>query len=165
MQLQHTSETLHQCCQVCGFPLELGYFNTVAVRWSGPNNVSPWNANYTTKVLHQKKKKMLPPGTGTQFFTGDPPWNAIGQVLSRNWVGFVTKTWQPCPPPSPAPPIYRCATGPRPNTLPCQSLQELSWQKYIYIYIVYIFPSTVLLPKKKKDFIIAVFNILHKVNI
>ncbi len=140
MQLQHTSETLHQCCQVCGFPLELGYFNTVAVRWSGPNNVNPWNVNYTTKVLHQKKMYFTPWERKT-ISTGDPPRNAIGLILSRNWVCFVTKTWQPCPPPSPAPPIYRCATGPRPNTLPCQSLQELSWQKYIEINIYSIYFS------------------------
>ncbi len=25
----------------------------------------------------------------------DPPRNAIGLVLSGNWVGFVPKTWQP----------------------------------------------------------------------
>ncbi len=82
VQLQHISETLHQCCQVCGFPLELGYFNTVAVRWSGPNNVSPWNVNYTTKVLHQKNVYFTPWGLNT-IFTGDPPWNAMGLILGK----------------------------------------------------------------------------------
>lgn len=28
--------TEQQCCQVCDFPAELGYFNTVAVGWSSP---------------------------------------------------------------------------------------------------------------------------------
>ncbi len=28
-------------------------------------------------------------------FTGEPPRNAIGLVLSSNWAGFVAKTWQP----------------------------------------------------------------------
>ncbi len=67
-----------ECCHVPGFPAELGYFNTVAAGcFSCPrveatqNNVifSPWNAN----------------------FTGEPPQNAIGLVLSSNWAGFVAK--------------------------------------------------------------------------
>ncbi len=35
---------------------------------------------------------ILPPGM--QILLGDPPRNAIGIVLSSNWVGCVVKTWQ-----------------------------------------------------------------------
>ncbi len=52
---------------------------------------SPWTANFT-KVT-PPKNMYLPPGT--QFLLVDPPLNAIGLVLSSNWVGFVVKTWQP----------------------------------------------------------------------
>ncbi len=78
-----------ECCQVRGFPAELGYFNTVAASCfscprveATPNNVifSPWNAN----------------------FTWEPPskcdWASFGLVLSSNWAGFVAKTWQPWQP-------------------------------------------------------------------
>ncbi len=102
MQLQHTSETLHQCYQVCGFSVELGYFNTVAVRWNGPNNVSPWNAN-CTRELHQKMY-ILPPGA--TIFTGDPPRNAIGLVLGKFWLEIRRVLLQKPSNPSPAPPIY-----------------------------------------------------------
>ncbi len=30
------------------------------------------------------------------IFMRNPPRNAIGLVLSSNWVGFVVKTWQSC---------------------------------------------------------------------
>jgi len=76
--------TNNQCCQVCDFPAELGYFNTVAAGcfscpWveATPNNMifSPWNANFTRRTL--PKTRILPPGTGS------------------NWAGFVVKTGNP----------------------------------------------------------------------
>jgi len=61
--------------------------------WSDPNNVifSPWNANFTRGT----RQKMWSLSHGMWFLPGDPPWNAIGLVLSSNWAGFVVKTWQP----------------------------------------------------------------------
>ncbi len=63
-----------ECCHVCGFPAELGYFNTVAAGCFSCPRVE-----------------------ATPITISDPR-NAIGLVLSSNWAGFVAKTWQPWQP-------------------------------------------------------------------
>ncbi len=73
------------CCQFCGFPAELGYFNTVAAGYFSCPRVEATPITW-----------YLAPGMRT--LPGNPPRNAIGLVLSSNWAGFVAKTWQPCGP-------------------------------------------------------------------
>ncbi len=75
--------TSTQCCQVRGFPSELGYFKIsyrglffMSTGWSEPNNVifSPCNVNFTRENL-SKNVNFMPPER--DFYQG-PPWNAIG---------------------------------------------------------------------------------------
>ncbi len=73
------------CCQVRGFPAELGYFNTVA---AGCFSCPQVEATPITWYL----------APGMRTLPGNPPRNAIGLVLSSNWAGFVAKTWQPWQP-------------------------------------------------------------------
>ncbi len=88
-----------QCWRVRGFPAESGYFNTVAVGcFSCPRvEVTPitWYLVPGMWILPGKplqKSVFYPPEC---YFTGGPPRNVIGLVLSNNWVGFVVNTWQP----------------------------------------------------------------------
>ncbi len=74
-----------ECCQVRGFPVELGYFNTVA---AGCFSCPRVEATQITWYL----------APGMRTLPGNPPRNAIGLVLSSNWAGFIAKTWQPCGP-------------------------------------------------------------------
>ncbi len=74
-----------ECCQVRGFPAELGYCNTVAVGCFSCPRVEATPITW-----------YLAPGMRT--LPGNPPRNAIGLVLSSNWAGFVAKTWQPWSP-------------------------------------------------------------------
>ncbi len=68
-----------QCCQVLGFPMEFGYFNTVVGGCF----------SFQKRVFYSPER---------DFYQGTPSkcdW-ASELVLSSNWAGFVGKTWQPC---------------------------------------------------------------------
>ncbi len=75
-----------QCCQVCDFLVELGYFNTVATGcFSCPRvKATPitWYLAPAMQILpgepHQKNMYFI---TRNAIFTGDPPRNAVGLVL------------------------------------------------------------------------------------
>ncbi len=74
-----------ECCQVCGFPAELGYFNTVA---AGCFSCPRVEATPITWYL----------APGMRTLQGNPPRNAIGLVLGWFWVAIgrvlLRKTWQ-----------------------------------------------------------------------
>ncbi len=69
-----------QCCQVCSFPVELGYFCTVA-------------ALFFALFCSSRVKEIA----STHYFKGrEPCKNVIGLDLGySSWAGFVSHTWQP----------------------------------------------------------------------
>ncbi len=90
----------YQCCQVRGFAVELGYFNTVTIGcfscpWVEATPITWYIAPAMWILPWEPRQKTctLPPRM--QFLPRDLSKNAIGLVLSSNWAGFVVKTWQP----------------------------------------------------------------------
>ncbi len=101
-------EFLEQCCQVCGFPVELGYFNIVATGcFSCPQvEATPICEIYSLECkfyqgnpdMYLKKKKVFYPPE-CYFYQESPSkhdWVSFGLPLSSNWAGFVVKSLQPC---------------------------------------------------------------------
>lgn len=88
-----------QCCQVCCFPAEMGFFNTVVAGcFSCPRieatPVTGYTANGMQIFSGEPCQKTCILSPERDFLPGEPPRNAIGLVLYRIWAVLV-KTWQP----------------------------------------------------------------------
>ncbi len=79
----------HSVAKSAVFPVELGYFITVAVGCFSYPRVEATPVMCILAPEHD-------------FYRGDPlktrlVWARFGLVLISNWAGFVVETWQPFP--------------------------------------------------------------------